>query len=123
MTRSAKGTAEKPGKNVAAKAGLNRAILDASPGGFLSLLRTKVEETGSCELVLVDPRTHRPSQTDPISGEVRKKPLAQRTHVLPDGRVIGRDEAAALVLLGIGLRLKGREPAWAARPETPARAE
>ena len=122
MTRSAKGTVEEPGKNVAAKAGLNRAILDAAPGGVLSLLRTKAEEAGSCELILVDPRKHRPSQTDPISGEVRKKPLSERTHVLPDGRVVGRDEAAALVLLGIGVRLKGREPAWVARPETPARA-
>ena len=122
MTRSAKGTIEKPGKNVRSKAGLNRAILDAAPSSFLSLLRTKAEEAASCELLLVDPRKHRPSQTDPISGEVRKKPLSERTHVLPDGRTIGRDEAAALVLLGIGLRIKGREPAWVARPETPARA-
>ncbi|MCW2240974.1 recombinase family protein [Azospirillum canadense] len=37
-------------------------------------------------------------------------------------RVIGRDEAAALVMLRVGLKQLGREPAWAARPETPARA-
>ncbi|MFG2753956.1 RNA-guided endonuclease InsQ/TnpB family protein [Streptomyces xanthophaeus] len=34
MTRSAKGTAENPGRNVRAKAGLNRAILDASFSEF-----------------------------------------------------------------------------------------
>jgi putative transposase len=32
MTASAKGTAQKPGGNGKAKAGLNRAILDATPG-------------------------------------------------------------------------------------------
>lgn len=32
MTRSAKGTLEQPGSNVAAKAGLNQALLDASFG-------------------------------------------------------------------------------------------
>src|SRR5262249_2018962 len=36
MTASAKGTAEKAGRNVKAKAGLNRAILDATPGSFLT---------------------------------------------------------------------------------------
>src|SRR5690606_25092988 len=34
MTRTAKGTVEAPGKNVRAKAGLNRSILDAAPGEF-----------------------------------------------------------------------------------------
>ena len=121
MTASAAGTAEKPGKRVRQKAGLNRAILDATPGSFLSLLAAKAEEA-ACELILLDPRRHRPSQTDPVSGEVRKKALSERTHALPDGRVIGRDQAAALAMLAAGLRLKGREPAWVARPETPARA-
>jgi len=32
MTASANGTVEKPGKNVTAKAGFNRAILDTAPG-------------------------------------------------------------------------------------------
>lgn len=40
MTAAAKGTVEKSGKNVATKAGLNRAILDAAPGScFLSTRR------------------------------------------------------------------------------------
>jgi len=103
------------------KAGLNRAILDATPGSFLSFLRYKAAEAGT-ELIELDPRAHRPSHTDPISGEVRKKTLSERTHALPDGRAIGRDQAAALTMLVAGLRLAGREPAWVARPETPARA-
>lgn len=41
MTRSARGTAEAPGKNVAAKAGLNRAILDKAWGLFAQRLEQK----------------------------------------------------------------------------------
>jgi putative transposase len=119
MTASARGTAEDPGRNVKQKAGLNRAILDATPGDILSMLTYKAEEAG-CELIFLDPRKHKPSQTDPISGEVRKKALSERTHILPCGRVIGRDQAAALAMLVAGLKQSGREPAWAraTEPET-----
>lgn len=119
MTATARGTVEKPGKNVKQKAGLNRAILDATPGSFLSMLAVKAEEAGS-QLIVLETRKHKPSQTCPVSGEVVKKPLSQRTHNLPDGRVIGRDQAAALSMLAAGLRILGREPAWVreSEPET-----
>ena len=52
MTRSAKGTAEKPGKNVRAKAALNRAILDNAPGERVRQLAYKAHRFGS-ELRLV----------------------------------------------------------------------
>lgn len=122
MAASPRGTAEEPGRNVKQKAGLNRAVLDTAPGWFHSMLAYKAEETG-CELIILNTRKFKPSQTDPFSGEVVKKPLSQRTHTLPDGQVIGRDEAAALVMLRVGLKQLGREPAWAARLETPARAQ
>lgn len=122
MTASAKGTVEKPGKRVKQKAGLNRAILDATPGSFLSMLTYKAVEAGA-ELVELDTRKHRPSQTCPCCGVVRKKSLSEREHVCPDcGFRATRDQAAALAMLAAGLRLAGREPAWVARPETPARA-
>lgn len=122
MTASAKGTAEKPGRRVAQKAGLNRAVLDTAPGLFLSTLRCKAEEAGA-ELIALDPRKHRPSQTCPCCGVVRKKALTERRHECEDcGFTATRDQAAALAMLAAGLRLTGREPAWAARPETPARA-
>ena len=38
MTAAASGTVEHPGRNVAAKAGLNRSILDAGWGQFTSIL-------------------------------------------------------------------------------------
>jgi putative transposase len=116
MTASARGTAEEPGKHVRQKAVLNRAILDTAPGSFLSTLHSKAEEAG-VRLVLIDPRKHRPSQTDPISGAVRKKKLSERIHVLPDGRVITRDQASAWVLWNIG-----QELAVGFSPETSSRA-
>lgn len=121
MTATAKGTAEEPGKNVAQKAGLNRAILDTAPGGWLSLLTSKAEEAGG-RVILVDPRKHRPSQTDPVDGSVCKKALSNRIHVLPDGRIIGRDQAAAWVLWNIGQRILGEERARTCLSETEARA-
>lgn len=53
MTRSAKGNAEAAGKNVKAKAGLNRVILQASFSTFRRLLEYKLEQYGG-QLVLVD---------------------------------------------------------------------
>jgi putative transposase len=41
MTRSASGTAESPGTNVAPKSGLNRAILDVAPAKFRRQLTYK----------------------------------------------------------------------------------
>ena len=55
MTASAKGMAVPPGRNVKAKAGLNRAILDATPGAFLNTLSTKAQEAG-CELIVLNTR-------------------------------------------------------------------
>ena len=60
MTKSAKGTTEKPGRNVKAKAGLNRAILDNAPYERLRQLAYKAPRYGS-ELRVV--RTAFTSQT------------------------------------------------------------
>jgi putative transposase len=46
MTRSASGTVQEPGRNVAAKAGLNRSILDAGWAQFLAILLAKAEGAG-----------------------------------------------------------------------------
>ena len=55
MTRSAAGTASEPGRNVAAKAGLNRSILDAGWGQFISILAAKAEGAGR-RMIEVNPR-------------------------------------------------------------------
>jgi putative transposase len=54
MTASASGTLEHPGRNVAAKAGLNRSILDAGWGQFTSILVAKAESAGR-RVILVNP--------------------------------------------------------------------
>ena len=55
MTRSAKGTIEAPGKNVAQKRGLNRSLVDLGIGGFFSMLEYKSDYYGRY-FVKVDPK-------------------------------------------------------------------
>jgi putative transposase len=55
MSKSAKGTVEAPGRNVKAKSGLNRSILDQGWSMFATMLRYKLTERGG-QLVEVDPR-------------------------------------------------------------------
>jgi len=55
MTRSAKGSAERPGRNVKAKSGLNRALLDAGFGILGTLIREKAEHAAR-RVIGVDPR-------------------------------------------------------------------
>lgn len=52
MTASASGTIENPGKNVAQKAGLNRAVLDVSFGAFRTQLEYKASWYGSAVQVI-----------------------------------------------------------------------
>ena len=55
MSKSAKGSLEKPGKNVSAKSGLNKSILDQGWFEFKRQLKYKLNWFGG-ELVLVNPR-------------------------------------------------------------------
>jgi putative transposase len=54
MTRSASGTLEEPGINVAAKSGLNKSILDAGWSQFAGILAGKAEEAAR-RIVFVNP--------------------------------------------------------------------
>lgn len=67
MSRSARGTAEAPGKNVRAKAGLNRAILDAGWREFRRQLEYKEAWLGG-EVLAIPPAYT--SQTCPACGHV-----------------------------------------------------
>ena len=55
MMRSASGTVEHPGTNVAQKIGLNRSIGDAAWGRFAELLTYKAERAGG-SVIRVNPR-------------------------------------------------------------------
>jgi putative transposase len=70
MSRSAKGTAEAPGRNVAAKAGLNRSILDKGWSMFATLLRYKLGDRGG-ELIELPPQYT--SQTCAECGSINKE--------------------------------------------------
>lgn len=70
MTKAAKGTEEKPGKQVAQKKGLNRSITQQSWGLFFEMLEHKVIARGG-KFVKVDPR--HTSQTCNVCGHVSSK--------------------------------------------------
>ncbi len=70
MTRSAKGTAEEPGKNVKQKAGLNRSILNVGWNGLELKLAYKLQERGG-ELIFVNPAFT--SQTCAQCGHIDKE--------------------------------------------------
>ena len=83
LTGTAKGTVDRPGKNVKQKAGLNREILDTAPARFLNLMRYKAAEARS--LFMEAPtRKVRPSQTCPACGRIQKKTLKERIHSCAD---------------------------------------
>lgn len=95
MTRSARGTIERPGRHVRQKAGLNRAILDVSFGEFRRQLAYKTGWYGS-ELAVVD-RWLPSSKTCSACGWLDTElTLADRTfHCRQCGLVVDRDLNAA----------------------------
>jgi len=70
MSASASGTVEAPGKHVAQKRGLNKAILDQGFSEFIRMLDYKLAWSGG-QLILVPP--HYTSQTCPACGHVSKE--------------------------------------------------
>ncbi|GAT64584.1 transposase [Planomonospora sphaerica] len=111
MTRSASGTLDAPGRGVAAKSGLNRSILDAGWGVFLTVLAYKAESAGR-ELIAVEPRNT--SRTCAECGHVAKENrLTQAAfRCTACGHAAHADVNAAINILRTGLAL--REAAQAA---------
>ena len=70
MSKSSQGTAEAPGKNVAAKSGLNKSILDQGWFEFRRQLEYKLAWRGG---ILVPVPAHYTSQTCPACGHVAKE--------------------------------------------------
>jgi IS605 OrfB family transposase len=96
MTRSACGTLGQPGRNVAAKAGLNRALLDAAFGLLQQLIVSKAEEAG-ITVAVVD--AHYSSQEcwrcHHVAAESR---VRRRFHCVACGYTVHADVNAALVM-------------------------
>ncbi|MDF2709646.1 MAG: transposase [Nonomuraea muscovyensis] len=105
MTRSASGTIDAPGRNVAAKSGLNRSILDAGWGMFLTILAHKAESAGR-ELIAVNPANT--SRTCSRCGHVAKENrLTQAAFACTAcGHTAHADVNAAINILRAGLALR-----------------
>ena len=101
MSKSAKGTVEQHGKNVAAKSGLNRAILDQSWFEFRRQLSYKTQWRGGF-LVAVPPQNS--SRTCPCCGHISKENRQTQAHFecVECGYTENADVVGALNVLGRG---------------------
>ena len=82
---------------------LSRAVHDVGWSSFINKLSYKAENAGR-QLLKVDPNYT--SQECPNCHAIQKKQLSERWHRCDCGLTIHRDHAAALVILGRGLRLQ-----------------
>jgi putative transposase len=110
MTRSARGTESEPGRNVAQKAGLNRALLDVAPGRFMSMLEYKTERHGG--VVEHVPAAYS-SQECSVCGHVasENRPTRSRFCCMACGHEDHADTNAAKVLMQRYTRRTGGEAA------------
>jgi putative transposase len=126
LTRSAKGTIDDPGTNVAQKAGLNREILATSPATNIAMRRYKAAEGGIWNIE-TPTRKLKPTQRCSDCWELprKRKTLDDRIHRCEIcGLALGRDRNAArvnvrwaLMMLQAAANLvSGREPAGNAHP-------
>ena len=105
MTRSARGTAERPGRNVLAKSGLNRNVLEQSWGIIVSQLDYKSQWYGR-KFVKVDPR--HTSQTCSGCGVVASENRQDKIYNCGScGLRIDADTNAAINILRRGLSATG----------------
>ena len=100
MARSASGTVEEPGKNVAQKRGLNRSIMDAAWGLLIWCITFKAESAGKWA-VSVNPNGT--SQMCSGCGRTVKKKLSERVHACACGLTLGRDHNAGRNILALGM--------------------
>ena len=122
MTRSARGTLERPGRNVAQKGGLNRSILDAGWGQLLCLITYKAASAGRMIQRVPAARTSQTcARCGHTSGESRVTP--DRFACVACGHDAHADANSAAVILAVALghlviRAPSRERGVNCRPES-----
>ena len=101
MSKSAKGTVDEPGRNVAQKSGLNKAILDQGWGMFRQMLEYKQAWRGGA-VIAVNPRYT--SQTCPECGHISKlnRPQQALFSCVACGYTYHADIVAARNILAVG---------------------
>ncbi len=103
MTSSAKGTAEAPGRNVRAKSGLNRQVLDAAPGEFRRQLEYKASWYGAT--IAYADRFAPTSKACSACGAVKTKlRLSERVYTCDGcGHTVDRDVNAAVNIAAVAV--------------------
>lgn len=111
MTKSAKGDADNPGKQVAQKAGLNRAILNQGWGMFKTFLEYKQHGLGG-QVIYVDPRYT--SQQCPSCHHTSKDNRQTQAHFecVECGYQEHADKVGAINILERGHRLLACGETW-----------
>lgn len=105
MTKSAKGTKEKPGKNIKQKSGLNKSILDTSFYQIISMLEYKAKHNGKLFTKVLPQYT---SKTCSKCGQINPYlTLKQRQYTCECGNNMHRDINASINILNRGLSLFG----------------
>jgi putative transposase len=104
MSRSACGTQEQPGRNVRAKSGLNKAILDQGWGEFRRQLQYKAEWNGAIFVAVPPQHT---SQTCPVCGHVaaENRPTQSKFLCVECGHQGHADVVGAINILARGHRV------------------
>ena len=119
MTRSARGSADDPGRNVAAKGGLNRSILDAGWGQLLRFITYKAASAG--RMIQRVPAAYT-SQTCGRCGHTAAENRVTREHFgcVVCGHQAHADANAAAVILAVALgKLTIRAPRLSAQHHRP----
>lgn len=108
MSRSAKGTAEAPGRNVAAKSGLNRSILDKGWSAFRTMLAYKLADRGG---TIVDVPPEYTSQTCACCGTISKQSRKSQSEFacVACGHEANADTNAAKNILAAGHAVSARQ--------------
>jgi IS605 OrfB family transposase len=108
MLRSARGNIGSPGRNVAAKAGLNRRIAASGWSALVRRTQNKAVASAGCQVVLVDPRytSQRCSACDHVAAGNRLSQAEFRC--LACGHADNADVNAAKNILAAGLAVTAR---------------
>ncbi len=101
MMRSAKGTVDKPGRNVKAKSGLNRSIAKQAWTTFRNFLTHKLNKLNG-ELRLVDPRHTSQTCSQCLTTDKRNRKSQSKFECVSCGHTVNADHNAATNILRLG---------------------
>jgi putative transposase len=109
ITASARGTVEEPGANVARKAGLNRSILDVSPGETRVQIEYKMRRSGG-SVSRVNPAYTSQRCSSCGHTEAQNRPTRDDFKCLACGHAAGADDNAAHNILYLGRKARAGGP-------------